>query len=196
LGNGSTLQPVACHFEGGSNGFWRCTSSTFSGHGLNLSGSTAFTLDCTFAAGAFNPGCDPHPFYVGLPVHISEGGSHHLQSGTPCALTASAFVERSGTLMVNTSGEPGSALLIGFSLGAQLLHVPQALGSLLLADPLDVSLQGVLPASGTETWQLPIGPLAPGVESMALHAQSGLILPSGAFQLCSGTTITVLASRL
>jgi len=142
--------------------------------------------------GDYDPICGPG--FPAFPIDATIG-EHVALVGSSCALSLPDSVSEGGALVAQFSGAPGAIALLAASASASSLYLEPYLGGLHLGAPLIVFVSAPLPLSGASSVALPIGLLPTGVDARQLIAQTGLSLPSGAFQLCAPRTLTVLDSQ-
>lgn len=129
--------------------------------------------------------------YAGLPVPSNV----ELRPPLHLGLRASSPVRAGSATVLSFEGPPSGAAVMAVSTAPLGLFDPATTGPIHVAPPLLFVLPlGALGPAGQAQLSVPLGPLPAGVDAVQLHAQGGIVAPTGAFVAGEVTALTWLSA--
>lgn len=157
------------------------------GHGMINGGAPLSILASNFGAGAGGGGFQP----FGPPGSAFTGPSPTILLGTPRSLGMNMPVRESSTAGVTFEGKQHDFVFLG--VGVNATHVPFApFSGVLLSDSLHIVLLGTTGTFQAKTFQVPIGPLAPGQLALRLLLQGAAVSAQGQIVLTEARSQVIL----
>jgi len=194
VGRDSFLFASSTRFQGGAGILESCAlGGTDGGAGMNAAASAeVHLLDCELAGGAGGPGTgglcldgmegEPGPDVVGVVDELA---------GTARTYALDPFVFPGETATLVATGIPGETVFSLISTAPLPVWLPVHLGSQLVAAPLTIVPEGVVPASGILVKEITPAAPAMGDDSALRHYQGFFVDGGGTGVLGSGATVLV-----
>lgn len=191
----------SCELVGGSGGNSRsfmgfCQAAGDGEVALRLdAGSTARLVGCTLASGqggAGDPGGVPCGPGLDAPLVSSLGSFEELPGALRSYALLPALATAGASATLSTRGPPGELVLTLRGMEPAAIHLPLHLGSQLVLPPVEILIEGTIPASGELTSTVALPPLPALVPLGSLYQQGFFFDAGGAAVLGSASVVVLL----